>query len=284
MILTRIAVLLFTFTIATLVSAQTDQPGSKDYPGISRMPGFYISDYKEAGFDSFKFPVAQKGERAEQQIEGRLVKISYERLENAAPVSRLQVVRNLQNAARTAGGQILFEQMEDPSYFETTMRLKRGGSELWVHVGARDNEYEQTVVERQAMQQEVVMDAAAMGKGLSDAGRVALYGIFFDTGKSDLKGESDPALAEIAKLLTQNPALKVFIVGHTDMVGDPAANLKLSQARAQSVVNALVSRHGIAVVRLTPYGAGSFAPVASNKTEEGRAQNRRVELVEFATR
>jgi outer membrane protein OmpA-like peptidoglycan-associated protein len=141
-----------------------------------------------------------------------------------------------------------------------------------------------TIIEKEGMKQEVTMDAAAMAQGLSDAGEVAIYGIYFDTGKSDLKPESEPALEEIAKLLKTSPMLKVFIVGHTDMVGDPAANVKLSQARAQAVVTALVTKNGIAATRLTPFGAGPYAPVASNKIEEGRAKNRRVELVEIATK
>ena len=96
--------------------------------------------------------------------------------------------------------------------------------------------------------------------------------------------ESEAALAEIAKLMSAHPDLKVYIVGHTDMVGDAAANLKLAQARAQSVVTALSTKNGIAAARMIPFGAGPYAPVATNRTEEGRAKNRRVELVEIATR
>jgi outer membrane protein OmpA-like peptidoglycan-associated protein len=113
---------------------------------------------------------------------------------------------------------------------------------------------------------------------------VAIYGILFDTGKADLTPASGPALVEIAKLLKANAGLKVCVVGHTDMVGDLATNVTLSQARAQAVVSALVSQHGIVGSRLIPFGAGPYSPVASNKTEEGRAKNRRVELVEIATR
>jgi outer membrane protein OmpA-like peptidoglycan-associated protein len=98
-----------------------------------------------------------------------------------------------------------------------------------------------------------------------------------------LKPESGPALDEIAKLLKDQPQLKVFIVGHTDMVGDPAANVKLSQARAQAVVTALVTKNGVASARMIPFGAGPYAPVATNRSEDGRAKNRRVELVEIAT-
>ncbi|MGA9060319.1 MAG: OmpA family protein [Terracidiphilus sp.] len=191
-------------------------------------------------------------------------------------------MRNYENAARTAGGQVLFDS-ED----EATIRLNKGGKEVWVdvsHSNAPSGMFiTLTIIEKQAMQQEVTMDADAMAQGLSDSGAVAIYGIYFDTGKSELKPESDATLGEIAKLLKGQPALKVFIVGHTDMVGDTAANVKLSQARAQAVVNALVTKSGVASSRLLPFGAGPYAPVASNKTEDGRAKNRRVELVEIAT-
>jgi outer membrane protein OmpA-like peptidoglycan-associated protein len=141
-----------------------------------------------------------------------------------------------------------------------------------------------TLVERQSMQQDVTVDAAAMAQGLNDVGSVAIYGIHFDTAKSDLKPDSEPALGEIAKLLKNNATLKLFVVGHTDLVGDVAVNLRLSQERAQTVLNALIGKYGITASRLTAFGNGSYAPVASNKTEEGRAKNRRVELVEVATK
>jgi OmpA-OmpF porin, OOP family len=80
--------------------------------------------------------------------------------------------------------------------------------------------------------------------------------------------------------MSQNPSLKLHVVGHTDNVGDPAMNVKLSQARAAAVIAALRQNHGVAASRLSAFGAGPYAPVASNKTEEGKAKNRRVELVE----
>jgi len=132
------------------------------------------------------------------------------------------------------------------------------------------------------MKQEVTIDAAAMVSSIADTGSVAIYGINFDTASSTLKPDSEPAIGEIAKLLTNNPALKVGIVGHTDMVGDATANMKLSQARAQSVITVLVSKHGIAAARLVAFGAGPWSPKASNKNDDGRAKNRRVELVEIA--
>ena len=145
-------------------------------------------------------------------------------------------------------------------------------------------EYDLTIIEKEAMKQEVAIDAASMASSIADTGSVAIYGINFDTAKSDLKPDSEPAIDEIAKLLIDNPALKVYIVGHTDMVGDAASNVRLSQVRAQSVITALVTKHGIAASRLIAFGNGPYAPVASNKTDDGRAKNRRVELVEIATK
>ena len=263
--------------------AQTDVPGSKDYPGISRMPGYYIANYLEAPFDSHTFTVAEGGRERQQVVEGRKLDLRYNLVENAPMPSALQIVRNYQNAARSAGGQVLLDTKE-----LTTIRFTKGGKEVWCAV-ATSNEPSgmfilMVIVEKQAMQQEVTIDAKAMARDIGESGRVAIYGIHFDTGKAELKPESAPALAEIAKLLKESPALKVYVVGHTDMVADLATNVKLSQARAQAVVNALVSQHAIAASRLIAYGDGPYAPVASNRTEEGRAQNRRVELVEIATR
>lgn len=262
---------------------QTDLPGSKDYPGISRMPGYYIADYHETPFDVFSFTVTAGGKAKEQAVEGRRYDFRYNLMENAPMPSALQIVRNYQNAARSAGGQILFDTTE-----LTTIRLTKGGKEMWFAVQTSNEPsgmfITMVIIEKQTMQQEVTIDATAMAHDLGETGRVAIYGIHFDTGKSELKPESGLALIEIAKLLKQSATLKVYVVGHTDMVADLATNVKLSQARAQSVVNALVGEHGIASARLIAYGDGPYAPVASNKTEEGRAKNRRVELVEIATK
>lgn len=124
-----------------------------------------------------------------------------------------------------------------------------------------------------------MIDAAAMAKGISDEGHIALDNVYFDFGTANLSPESAPTIAEMAKLLTGNPALKVYIVGHTDWVGDAETNLSLSHKRAQAVMAALVSS-GISTDRLAAAGMGMLAPRASNQTEQGRAMNRRVELVE----
>jgi OOP family OmpA-OmpF porin len=137
------------------------------------------------------------------------------------------------------------------------------------------------VIEVKAREHKMItVTSAEMAKAISSSGSVALYGIYFDFNNADVKPESEPALAEIAKLLKSNVALKLLVVGHTDRVGTLQFNMDLSQRRAAAVVNVLVTKYQIAQGRLTPLGVAFASPVASNASEEGRAKNRRVELVE----
>ena len=129
------------------------------------------------------------------------------------------------------------------------------------------------------MKQDVAADASSLASSIRETGKASVYGIYFDSGKWDIKPESEPALQEIAKMLKADMGLKVYVVGHTDNVGTVESNLKLSQDRGEAVLQALVRDHGIAAARLRSYGCGLFAPVASNDAEAGRARNRRVELV-----
>ena len=128
----------------------------------------------------------------------------------------------------------------------------------------------------------VTIDAGEMAKSIDTTGRVALYGIYFDFNKVDVKPESDPTLEQIAALMKQNAGLKLLVVGHTDNVGSFSFNMDLSQRRAAAVVAALTTRFSVGKDRLTPVGVSFASPVAPNKTDEGRARNRRVELVEHA--
>lgn len=125
----------------------------------------------------------------------------------------------------------------------------------------------------------IVPTAQEMTQSFAREGRIALYGIFFDTGLAVLKPESKPTLDQIGEALKLNPKLTLLVVGHTDNVGEFQANLALSQRRAAAVVEALVKQYAIAAARLQPAGAGMIAPAASNADEAGRAKNRRVELV-----
>lgn len=125
------------------------------------------------------------------------------------------------------------------------------------------------------------VNAQEMSKSLEDTGKVLLYGIYFDTDKDALRPDSQPTLQEIAKLLTANPQLNIRIVGHTDNQGKADYNLDLSRRRAASVLRELTAKYGVAASRLDSFGCGLYAPVASNASEEGRAKNRRVELVKW---
>lgn len=125
------------------------------------------------------------------------------------------------------------------------------------------------------------VNADEMKQGLHDAGKVALYGVFFDTDKDVVKPESQPTLQEIATLLQGDASLRLHVVGHTDNQGKADYNLDLSKRRAASVVRELTSKFGVAAARLDAFGCGLYSPAASNETDEGRAKNRRVELVQW---
>ncbi|MFP4447324.1 MAG: OmpA family protein [Bacteroidales bacterium] len=120
----------------------------------------------------------------------------------------------------------------------------------------------------------------ALNDGIAEKGRVAIYDIYFDTGKSEVKEESSQALAVIANYLKQNKDKKFLVVGHTDNTGDFDNNIELSQNRAKAVADILATEYEISEEHLLPYGIGSTSPVFSNTTEEGKARNRRVEIVE----
>ena len=184
--------------------------------------------------------------------------------------------RNFATALRSAG--YTFER--DPSDNGRGNFVAHMGK-TWIDIQFNDagsKMWENILVEIQ-LKQEVVATAAALGNGLAGQGHVVVNGILFDTAKADVKPESAPALQEIAKLLQQDPKLKVYVVGHTDNVGVLAANLDLSRRRAAAVVQVLTSQYHVGTDRLQAFGAGPYAPVAANDSEDGRTLNRRVELV-----
>ncbi len=172
----------------------------------------------------------------------------------------------------------LMARLARPAGDVTVVLTLRGG--YWADEGFGTDYFVQ-VIEAQAMQtdQVAVVKADTLGKGLTADGKVALYGIFFDTAKADIKPESKPQLDEMAKLLTQSPKLQVFVVGHTDNQGGVDANLALSQRRAQAVATALAKDYKVDAARLSARGVANFSPMASNDNDAGRAKNRRVELV-----
>lgn len=257
-------------------SAQPDEPGCKDPALFTRMPNFHIYRCEDLQFAKFEFRTSSE---KTQTIEGHSIYVNYYLNENAQTPSGLQIVRNYTNAAKKIGGQVLYE-YDDGGTEIAIMKVAKNGLETWAMVaGAGNGMYSINIIEKETMKQDVVADASSMAGSIRETGKVALYGIYFDTGKAVLKSESKPALIEISKLLKADPDLKLYVVGHTDNVGKFETNMRLSMERAMAVVNALITQYAVSSTRLTGFGDGPTAPVASNETEEGKAMNRRVELV-----
>ena len=256
-----------------VLAIEGDAEGAKDHPLFNRMPGYFIQRYEEKQFDVHSFRDAKLNEL---NVEGKFYEIRYAIQPGAKEPSRIQVLRNYENAVTKIGGVVLKSDWDGNSY----MKVVKDGKEIWAHVAAGiASEFSLFIIEKGAMAQDIVANAEAFANDIKRIGHAAIYGIYFDTGKSVIKPESDAALAEIAKLLKGDGKLRVNVVGHTDSVGGIESNMKLSQDRANAVVQALNGKYGIEAIRLKAYGVGPLCPVASNDTEEGKAKNRRVELV-----
>ena len=271
---TTTCVLLASILFFNFIIAEEDAEGCQDHPLLTRMPNFYIQDCETKEFDAMDFMNAQG---KDTRVEGKRYYISHYINEGVEPPSDLQVLRNFANAIQKIGGTTIYE-----GSYDTYLKVEKEGMITWIHVHSWNGGagYDLNICEKKAMAQEVFADAKSMAQDISTTGKVAVYGIYFDFNKADVKPESEPVLKEIAKLLKQNSKLNLYVVGHTDNVGSLATNMDLSQRRADAVVQALVSKHGVDANRLKSHGVGPLCPVASNKTDEGRAKNRRVELVE----
>jgi len=261
--------------VSAALLSQDDAENSKDPALFNRMPGFYISRCDDLQFDSFEFQV---GPNKTQAVEGHSLFVIYWIKDNVQQPSALQIIRNFTNAIKKIGGQVVYE-FEDGGSQNAIMKVVKDGRETWAYVYSTGNSYTLNIIEKEAMAQDVVADASSMASSIKETGKVAVYGIYFDTGKSTLKPESQPTLEQISKLLKADPGLKLYVVGHTDNTGTFDANMKLSMDRAAAVVNALISQFSVNGAGLRACGDGPTAPVATNDTEEGKALNRRVELV-----
>lgn len=245
-------------------------------------------------------------------LEGKLTRIQYR-----VPMKEgmYKVYKNYENALRNAGCRILFTTSEKESSYpfwnEDVYHPERGinpvrGEDFTVPFGRegfrfiaakgndqgnniyfaifiniyRDHVYiTQDVIEEDPMESGLVT-AKKIEDNIELSGYVSIYGIHFDTGKWDIKKESEPALEEIASFLKKHQEKKYLIVGHTDNTGDFASNMTLSEKRAKAVMNALIHDYEVKARRLEAHGVGFLSPVTSNSTDEGKARNRRVEIVE----
>jgi outer membrane protein OmpA-like peptidoglycan-associated protein len=252
--------------------APQDAEGCKDSPIITRMPGSTIHSCENKEYEQVKMPVGKNkdGEVTEKTLEGEFHSWDYGTREG---VSEIQVFRNFETALKQAGMKIVYE--DSPG----TITANKG--DTWYSLQNSGSYYYQTLLTVKSMQQEVTADASSIADELSKSGHIALYGIHFETAKATILPDSETVLAEVAKMLQQNPDVKVSIEGHTDNVGSASANQTLSEKRAQAVVAWLTS-HGIEASHLKAKGWGASKPVEDNGTEDGRAKNRRVELVNIS--
>jgi len=292
------------------VGQDQDVEGSKDHPLISRYPGSYIAKYLSKEFDEFTLPLGPVDEENKitknQHLEGKITRIVY-----VAPVGRtvVEVFRNYQGALKKAGFETLFtcgpqgcgstvasayaNSGDNSDYWGpehgihyVSAKLARPEGDVYVSLLIDDlgpdsrTNTELYVIEVKPMESDLItVNAASLANDINRTGHASVYGIYFDTGKADVKPESDATMKEIAKLLEGDPKLKLYVVGHTDNQGALDMNMDLSRRRADAVLAALTTKYAVPAGRLRSYGCGPYSPVASNDNEEGRAKNRRVELV-----
>lgn len=265
---------------------------------ITPYQGSVLREESIDAFNEYARIVGFSTEPTTQSLEGRLSRQKYD---NPKGRSTLEIARNYDQALKNLGFTIDFtcakraecgNPAKNPSWQSInginlgvagdirylTGHFSGNGQNIYVAVAINPQIHYIHTLEAQAMQAGMV-SATALADSLDRDGRVDLQGIYFDTGKAVLRSESHAAIAEIAQLMNARPAIRLAVVGHTDNTGQFEANIRLSEARASAVRDALVTKYGIAASRLAARGKGSTEPVASNDTPEGRAQNRRVELV-----
>jgi OmpA-OmpF porin, OOP family len=284
------ALLCAAFLVSSLALADEDAEGTKDHPAVKRYPGSWLLESTEKEFEKFYFPLrGDTGEDSDsKEVEGRYYRAMYGFPEKA---SCTQILKNYANAFKAAGLSVKQGTGNVPTrtgeitgngndWVAGEGKLK--GQQVWITQTCNDDPGNHAgglvVVEAAAMQQKVEITADFLADEIEKNGRVALYGINFATGKADITPDSSKTLATIVELLKKKPDWKLKVEGHTDNVGKPKENLELSKRRAAAVKDWLV-KQGIKADRLTTDGFGDGKPLAPNTTDDGRAKNRRVELV-----
>lgn len=253
--------------------AQEDAADCKDSPLFNRMPNYWIPECSQ-NYNQVEIPV---GDNKTETKEGNKTYISYDFNDDsgANPPSFFQIIKNYENAVLKKGGKKIYSSVENR---QATFLIKSGGKNIWVMLyDLYDNNYTLTILEIEGMNQDI--SAGEMLNALNESGSIALY-INFESGKSDIKPESQELINQVVQMLKDNPSLKISIEGHTDNAGSAQSNQTLSENRAKAVMNAMIAKD-IAQSRLISKGWGQEKPVSDNNTEEGKAKNRRVEIVKL---
>lgn len=268
--------LLLLFPIGLACIAQdTPRCNNAEPPYINRMPGFYISDCRNSDYNDAEFIYYSNSKAFKINKSGKYYSISYRKGGGeASKHSSDQIIQNYYNAILKIKGKALDDK-------KTMLSASIDGKEVFIklHTAANSADagsYKVEVLEVAQMEQNIVIN---LDEAISKDGKAVIYGILFDTGKSDVKPESAKALEQLTDYLNSNPSFRIIIVGHTDNAGNFANNMLLSKARAESIKNYLVNSGKIASDRLMAEGVGSLCPVSTNSTEEGKQLNRRVEIV-----
>ena len=284
------------FMVATVITATSNAIAENDgHPLITAFEGSYIESQEVKEFDKQQLvigKVQQNGTVKTEKIEGKVTRIDYRDPDNRSSLERM---RNYEQAFKKGGFEIIYNcnkeecgpeiQIDTIGFYPPerylTAFLKRKEGNVWIGVFVAAGPWTKIrIVEEKPMETGMVkVTADILKKNILKDGHMAVYGIYFDTGKSDIKPESSEMIKEIATLLQKNPSLQIYIVGHTDNAGKLKDNIELSNKRAVAVVKELITRYKIDASRLEAGGVGPLAPVATNDTKEGKELNRRVEIV-----
>lgn len=248
-------------------------PGASDYRLFGHMPGYVADKPERRNFDEATLRVRDGDDEREVTVQGARFSVAYRADERTPATADADIHANYQAAVKKLGGEVLYT---DPNW--TSARFVDNGQVVWLKLYSQETLIELTVIEEKPFQASITPPQAdALRAALDKDGRVALY-VNFDFAKATLKPDAQPVIEQVAAMLQADPALRLSIEGHTDDIGGAEANRTLSQQRAQGVVAALAAK-GIAAERLSAAGFGADKPLAGNDSSEGRAKNRRVELV-----
>jgi outer membrane protein OmpA-like peptidoglycan-associated protein len=268
---------------------------NEGHPLITPFEGSFIEGQEVKQFDEQELvigKVQEDGSVKTVMLEGKITKIDYRDPDDRSSLERF---RNYEQALKKAGFEIKFICNKEecgpeigietigyypPERYLTAFQKRKEGN-VWIGVFVKAGPWTQIrVVEEKPMETGMVkVTANVLEENIIKDGHMAVYGIYFDTGKSDIKPESDETIKEIAALLKTNASMQVYIVGHTDNVGKLKDNMELSQKRAEAVVNELITKYKIPSTNLQAEGVGPLAPLATNDTKEGKELNRRVDIV-----
>jgi OOP family OmpA-OmpF porin len=259
-------ILVSPFFVISLLAQITDVAGSSDPFLFKRVPGFRISEFRDDSSASVSLKTSASGETP---LEGHKLSINYRN--DGATISPQSVLQHYKRIALGLGGKLLTETPQSATYF-----ISGKSTEIWLAVDVVDStQYKLIALERGVVVPEIT--AEDMVATLQRQGRVALYPKF-KPDEATILPESHDVIAKAAKALQQVPAQRINVEGHTDFIGNPQDNKALSLARAKAVADAFIAL-GVDPKRLTVAGYGQERPLADNTTEEGRAKNRRIELV-----